>query len=154
MTTEFVQNDEYDEMNTAIVPVNTHAAPESVTAYDAPATESEETIESTAEVWRSIQATMTAVFANATVYIGEFFKNNRRSLTTLGWIVLAFLAARFLFAVVDAIDDIPLVTPLLELIGFVYVVRFVWRYLLRQNDRQEFMQTLDRVKAEVFGNQS
>lgn len=154
MTTEFMQNDEYDEMNTAIVAVDTPAAPEPVTAYDTSATESAEATESTPEVWQTIQGTVTEVFANATVYTTEFFKNNRKLLTTLGWIFLAFLAARLLFAAVDAIDDIPLVTPILKLIGLVYVVRFVWRYLLRQNDRQEFVQTLDRVKAEVFGDQS
>lgn len=144
MTTELAK-DEYDQVTTEIVPVDTFAASEPITIDDNSVTES-------AQGWRSVQSTATAAFTNATSYTAEFFKNNRQLLTTLGWIFLAFLAARLLFAAVDAIDDIPLVTPILKLIGLVYVVRFVGRYLLRQNDRQQFMRTLNRLKAEMVGN--
>jgi CAAD domains of cyanobacterial aminoacyl-tRNA synthetase len=36
----------------------------------------------------------------------------------------------------------------------IYVVRFAWRYLIREHDRQELMATLDRTKAEIFGGDS
>ena len=42
----------------------------------------------------------------------------------------------------------------IKLIGLIYVVRFAWRYLIREQDRQELMVTLDRTKAEIFGGDS
>lgn len=112
------------------------------------------TNESVEESWRSIQAQTTTFFENALSSVTTFFQNNRQLLTTLGWIFLALLGARLLLGALDAFDDIPLVTPILKLIGFVYVVRFAWRYLIRKSDRQELVQMLDRAKAEVFGSKS
>jgi hypothetical protein len=34
----------------------------------------------------------------------------------------------------------------------VSVVRFAWRYLIREHDRQELIEILDRKKVEVLGN--
>lgn len=110
------------------------------------------TTESAAEAWRSIQAKTTTFLEKARSYTPAFFKNNRQLLTTLGWILLAFLGTKVLFAGLDAIDDIPLVTPILKLIGLVYVLRFVWRYLIREQNRQELMQALNRAKTELLGN--
>jgi hypothetical protein len=52
----------------------------------------------------------------------------------------------------NAIDDIPLVAPLLKIIGLVYSVNFIWRYSLRARDRKELMQKIDRTKAEILGS--
>jgi hypothetical protein len=159
MTDDIVQTNEYSEVNTEIVPVDTSAS--SISTYEAltaepnvSTTPSASATESSEEAWRSVQAKTTEYFANATSYATTFFHNNRQLLTTLGWIFLAFLGARLLFAALDAIDDIPLVTPILKLIGLVYAVRFVWRYLIRENDRRELMETLSRTKREMFGSQS
>ena len=133
------------------------SAPTVVTASDvmlsniSPAHESNESVE---ESWRSIQAQAATFLANAVSSVKAFFSNNRSLLTTLGWVFLVLLGLRLLLGALDAFDDIPLVTPLLKLIGFVYVVRFVWRYLLRKRDRQELVQSFNRVKEEVFGGQS
>lgn len=148
MTTEIVQTNEYGEVTTEVVSVDTPPASESVLMHNA------STNESTEESWRSIQAQVTAFFANATSSTTAFFKNNQQLLTTLGWIFLAFLGARLVLAGLDAIDDIPLVTPILKITGLVSVIRFVWRYLIREQNRQELMQTLDRAKTELFGSQS
>ena len=132
------------------------SAPTVITATDAMMqnASTKSTNESVEESWRSIQAQASTFFANATSSITAFFKNNRSLLTTLGWVFLALLGMRLLLGALDAFDDIPLVSPLLKLIGFVYVVRFVWRYLLRKRDRQELMQSINRAKGEIFGGQS
>lgn len=110
--------------------------------------------ESSGEVWRSFQVKVGVFFENTVTQTIAFFNSNRRLLTTLGWIALAFLGVRLLFGALDALDDIPLVSPTLKLIGFVYVVSFVWRYLIRKSDRQELSRQLNHVKSEVFGSQS
>ena len=112
------------------------------------------TNESVEESWRSIQSQVSTFLANATASTAAFFKNNRHLLTTLSWVLLVLLGMRLLFGALDAFDDIPLMSPLLKLIGFVYLVRFVWRYLLRRRDRQELIEKIDRVKGELFGSQS
>lgn len=129
-----------------IIPVDTTTDGFEPMMPDAPTTES------ATEAWRSIQAKTTQFFENAMSYTPAFFKNNRQFLTTLGWMLLALLGAKLLFAGLDAIDDIPLVTPILKVIGLWYVVRFVWRYLIREQSRQELMQALNRAKTEMLGD--
>jgi heme A synthase len=142
------QTNEYAEINTETIPPALPAASEPILVQDDSRNESVE------ESWRSIQAQITEFFANATAYMTAFFKNNQQLLTTLGWVLLALLSARLLLGALDAFDDIPLVSPLLKLIGFVYVVQFVWRYLIRERNRQELLERFNRAKAEMFGGES
>ena len=112
------------------------------------------TVESAEELWVTIQTRTTGFFEETVSTIATFFKNNRQLLTILGVAFLAILGFKLIFAGLNAIDDIPLVTPLLKLIGLVYVVRFVWRYLLREQDRHELVENINRTKAEVLGGQT
>jgi heme A synthase len=158
MDTEMIQTNEYDEVNTETLPAELPAASEPVIVQDTSANElsTNESFrnESVEESWRSIQAQLAEFFAHATSYTTAFFKNNQQLLTTLGWVLLALLSARLLLGALDAFDDIPLVSPLLKLIGFVYVVQFVWRYLIRERNRQELLERFKRAKAEMFGSES
>ena len=112
------------------------------------------TVESAEELWVTIQTRTTGFFEEATSTIAIFFKNNQQLLTILGVAFIAILGFKLMFAGLNAIDDIPLVTPLLKLIGLVSVVRFVWRYLIREQDRHELVENLNRTKAQVFGGQN
>ena len=103
---------------------------------------------------QSIQAEITAFVENVTSSTTELFNNNRQLFITLGWIVLAILGAKVVFATLGIIDDIPLVTPIIKLVGLVSVVRFAWRYLIREHDRQELIEIIDRTKVEVLGDRS
>lgn len=148
MDIETVQTNDYGEAQTEIVPVEATTVTEPVMMQDVSTNESVE------ESWRAIQAQSAAFFASATASTTAFFKSNRQLLTTLSWVLLALLGLRLLLGALDAFDDIPLVTPILKLIGFVYVVQFTWRYLVRERKRQELVQMLERAKAEMFGSQS
>jgi hypothetical protein len=107
-----------------------------------------------AEAGQSIQAEMMASFENIKSTTTKFFNSNRQLFINLGWIVLALLGAKVVFATLSIIDDIPLVTPLLKLVGLVSVVRFVWRYLIREHDRQELIEMIDRTKVEILGDRN
>jgi CAAD domains of cyanobacterial aminoacyl-tRNA synthetase len=100
----------------------------------------------------SFQTNATNFFSDVTQALVTFFRSNRSLMTKLGWVFLAFLGLRVLFAAVGAIDSIPLMSPLLKLAGLIYISQFVWRYLLRASDRQSFAQKFDQVKAEFLGN--
>jgi CAAD domains of cyanobacterial aminoacyl-tRNA synthetase len=106
------------------------------------------------ETGESIQSEMMASFENIKSTTTNFFNSNRQLFINLGWIVLAILSAKVVFAALGIIDDIPLVTPIIKLVGLVSVVRFAWRYLIREHDRKELIEIIDRTKVEVLGDQS
>ena len=138
-----VQTDEYGVIKAATMPVDANSMAGS-------SSENTEMLES----WQALQAKVTKFVNDVKSFASRFFDQNRQLLVTLGWFFLVILGARLLFAGLDAIDDIPLITPILKLIGLVYIVRFVWRYLLRQKTRQELMATISQAKSEMFGTQS
>lgn len=109
---------------------------------------------SVAELLPLIKTNIAGFFEEVVTTVATFYKNNQKLLMTLGITLLAVLGIKLLFAGVNAIDDIPLVTPILKLIGLVYVAQFVWRYLVREQDRHELVEKIDRAKAEVFGTQN
>lgn len=147
MTNDIVQTNEYGEaaMETSLGEM--HPIIEQPLLTAAPYTP-----ELADESLSSFQAKATNFFANLTQYTVTFFRENRRLLGTLGWILLAFLGIKVLFASLDSIDDVPLMSSFLKLIGLISVVQFVWRYLVRANDRQELTQKIAHAKAELLGN--
>jgi CAAD domains of cyanobacterial aminoacyl-tRNA synthetase len=104
------------------------------------------------ETGESIQSEMIASFENIKSNTTNFFNSNRQLFINLGWIVLAILSAKVVFAMLGIIDDIPLVTPIIKLVGLVSVIRFAWRYLIREHDRKELIEIIDRTKVEVLGD--
>ena len=102
----------------------------------------------------SIQAQLSTFFENAKSYLTAFYKTSQQLLIALGLILLAIISVKLLFAGLSTIDSIPLFTTLLKIVGLVYVVRFTWRYLIREHDRQELIETIERTKAEVLGSQN
>lgn len=83
-------------------------------------------------------------------YIGELFKTYQPVLGTLGWILLALISTKLTLALLDAINDIPLLSVLLELIGLGYGIWFIYRYLLTTATRQELSREIQNVKKQVF----
>ena len=112
----------------------------------------DESLENPAVAGQSTSVEIAAFFKRATSATTEFFNENRSILKTLGWIFLAIIGIKFVLAALGTVDDIPLVTPILKLVGLVSVIRFTWRYLIREHDRQELVKIIDRTKAEVLGN--
>ena len=147
MTNDVVQTNEYDEatMETSLGDIPPTVDQPLLTAAPSSADSAEASL-------NSFQTEAANFFANITDYTTTFFKENRRLLGNLGWIFLALLGIRILFASLDAIDDVPLMSSLLKLIGLVSVAQFAWRYLLRANDRQELTQKIEQTKAELLGH--
>lgn len=82
-----------------------------------------------------------------------FVKDNGQLLTTIGLVSLALVAFRVLLTLLDTIDDIPLLTPLLKLLGLSYLIWFTNRYFLRTSTRQELAQTVQGYKEQFLGSQ-
>ncbi len=80
--------------------------------------------------------------ANIFDYLSSLFTTYKQSLVSLLIIVGAIVALRIVLAVMDALNDVPLLAPTFKLIGIGYSVWFVSRYLLKSSTRQELFATL------------
>lgn len=87
-------------------------------------------------------------------YVTRFFEQNKGPLGTIGLIVLALVTVRLTLALLDAINDIPLVAPTLELIGLAYTGWFIYRYLLTAANRKELSEEINTIKNQILGTDS
>lgn len=87
-------------------------------------------------------------------YLGEIFREYQRPLTVIGLVLGALIAVKMTFAILGAINDIPVLAPALELIGLIYSGWFVYRYLLKAETRRELVDTLNSTKDQVIGKNS
>jgi len=83
---------------------------------------------------------------------GQFFADNKQPLITLGIILLGIVSVKILVAILAAINDIPLLAPMLQLVGLSYSAWFVWRYLWKASNRQELLSEFEALKNQIFGS--
>lgn len=107
--------------------------------------------EQTNEQWRQIGERVYSVLAGLPEYLSDFFGEYKRPLITLGLIFGGVVTVKLTLALLDAVDDIPLLAPTFELIGFGYTAWFVYRYLLKASSRQELAKEVDNVKGQIIG---
>ena len=105
------------------------------------------------EEWVKYGEQVSSFLATLPDYVGSFFNTYKQPLVTIGLILASIVAVKILFAVLDALNDIPLVSPTFELIGIGYSVWFVYRYLLKASTRQELTHEISALKTQVIGNQ-
>ncbi|MGB7415358.1 MAG: CAAD domain-containing protein [Thermosynechococcaceae cyanobacterium] len=84
-------------------------------------------------------------------FIGETFNQYRKPLSTVAVIVLALVSVAIADGVLDVINALPLVAPLLELVGLGYTGWFIWRYLLYADKRKELGRDYQALKNQVTG---
>ncbi|KAL3159929.1 hypothetical protein ABBQ38_010323 [Trebouxia sp. C0009 RCD-2024] len=65
----------------------------------------------------------------------------------VGAVVLLWFSS----TIVSAVNSVPLVPKLLELVGLGYTSWFVYRYLLFKSSRQELIQDVDELKKKITG---
>jgi hypothetical protein len=84
-------------------------------------------------------------------YLSGFFGEYRQPVVTVLLILGALLAVKLTLALLDALDDVPLLAPTFELIGFAYTVWFIYRYLLKASNRQELSGEVQALKDQIIG---
>lgn len=107
--------------------------------------------EQTPSQFDEIKAKVVEVLAELPAYVSAFFKEYQKPIITILLIVAAIVSLRVLFAVVDALNDIPLLAPTFELIGMGYSAWFIYRYLLRASNRQELSQEVQAFWEQITG---
>ncbi len=104
------------------------------------------------EQWTQVWDQIRGYLGQLPDYIGNFLDKNQKPLVTIGLIIAALISVKVTLAVIDALNDVPLLTPTFELIGIVYSIWFVYRYLLRASSRQELSKEVQSLKNQVLGN--
>ncbi len=109
---------------------------------------------STDQPWQEWGQPVVDVLAKLPDYVGGFFSSYQKPLITLGLILSGIVTVKVTLAILDAINDIPLLAPIFELVGIGYTAWFVYRYLLKVETRKELGTEFQSLKAQVVGEDS
>lgn len=107
----------------------------------------------TDEQWRKVGTQVSAFLAELPDYIGRFFNEYKQPIITVALFIATIVTIKVVLAVLDALNDIPLLAPTFELIGIGYSAWFVNRYLLKASKRQELAQEIQGLKQQVVGGE-
>ncbi len=105
------------------------------------------------EQWLKYGEQVSGFLATLPDYLGIFFNKYKQPLISIGLIVGAIVAVKIVLAILDALNDIPLVAPTFELIGIGYSTWFIYRYLLKASTREELTNEITTLKSQVVGKQ-
>jgi hypothetical protein len=109
------------------------------------------TVDATSAQLKQIGEKISAFLSDLPDYLTDFFGEYKRPIVTIGLILAAIISVKLLLAVLGAINDIPLLSPLFELIGIGYTIWFVYRYLWKAENRRELSSDFNTLKEQVLG---
>lgn len=101
--------------------------------------------------WQQISQQVADFLADLPQYIGSVYQQYSQPILTVLLILSAIVTLKVVLALVGAINDIPLLAPIFELIGISYSAWFTFRYLLKASTRQELSAEINTLKNQVFG---
>jgi hypothetical protein len=107
--------------------------------------------EETTEQLKAYAAKVLDSLGNLDNILGDFFNQYRSQITIAGIGFGSFIGVKLTLALLSALNEIPLVQPTLELVGLSYTAWFVYRFILRAENRQELNQKYDGLKHQVLG---
>jgi len=84
--------------------------------------------------------------------VGSFVSDYQKPLITILLLLSGVVTVKVVLAVLDAINEIPLLSPVFELVGIIYSGWFVYRYLLKASTREELGQDFSTLKGQVLGS--
>jgi hypothetical protein len=145
MESEVVQDTNSPEYVAEKMIVNNNEERGSLTSYSSSETN---------EKWKEVTDKVAVFLTNLPDYLAEFFGENRRPLITIGLVIASIIAVKLLLAIIGAINDIPLMSPLFELVGISYSAWFIYRYMLKESTRKELGEGFDALKNQILGDRS
>lgn len=108
-------------------------------------------VSSSVEKFISVGWQMTGLIEQIPQYWTSFWQAYKRPIVLLGWIVGTLVTLKVFLAVIAAINSLPLLAPLLKLIGLAYSLWFIFRYLLGFANRQVILAKFNSFKDYIFG---
>ncbi|QLE56319.1 CAAD domain-containing protein [Nostoc sp. TCL26-01] len=101
--------------------------------------------------WQQFGQQVADFLAQLPEYLGSFYQKYGQAIITVLLIVAAIVTSKVVLAVLDAINDLPLISAIFELIGIIYSTWFIFRYLIKASTRKELTQEIETLKTQVFG---
>jgi isoleucyl-tRNA synthetase len=89
--------------------------------------------------------------ANLPEYAGNFVTEYQKALVALGLLASVLITGRVTLAILDTINQIPMLGGLLETIGILFTIWFVFRHLLFAANRKKIALQIDLLIADVLG---
>ncbi len=105
----------------------------------------------TDQAWQQWVQPVSEFLSKLPDYVGGFFSSYQKPLITLALILSGVITVKVTLAVLDALNDIPLLSPVFELVGIGYTAWFVYRYLLKVETRKELASEFETLKGQVVG---
>jgi threonine/homoserine/homoserine lactone efflux protein len=82
-------------------------------------------------------------------YLSHFFNQYQQAITNVILVLAILVATKVILAVLDSLNDIPLLSTFLELVGLGYLLWFTNRYLLKAQSRQELLDRIQGAKRDI-----
>jgi hypothetical protein len=101
--------------------------------------------------WQRILKQIIDIFDQLPDFVGSFFANNQQAILTVVLILSAFVTVRVAIAILDAVNGVPLLAPIFEIIGIFYAIWFTFRYLIKAENRQELSHKVNSFKQQLLG---
>ncbi|NET41280.1 CAAD domain-containing protein [Okeania sp. SIO2B3] len=110
--------------------------------------------EETSDQFQDIKNQVLEILSELPAIVSGFFGQYQKPIVTLGLILGVIVTLKVMLAVIESLNDIPLLAPTFELIGIIYSGWFIYRYLLRASNRQELSVELQAWKEQLLGEKS
>lgn len=101
--------------------------------------------------WQQSAKQVADVLGQLPDYLGSFYQQYKQPIATVFIILSLIVTLKVLLAVLDAINNIPLLSPIFEVVGISYSTWFAFRYLLKSSTRKELVAEIDSAKNQLFG---
>ncbi len=86
--------------------------------------------------------------------LNKFYSAYKTPLIGIAALAASIVTLKVVLAMLAAVNDIPLVSPIFELIGIGYTGWFVFRYLLKAPTRKELTEEVTSFKKQIMGKNS
>jgi hypothetical protein len=103
--------------------------------------------------WQQITDKIFQFLDHLPYYFNKFWTAYKLPVINFGLVLAAIITLKVVLTLLDAINDIPLLEPTLELIGIIYSTWFVLRYLLNASTRQELAAEIDSLRTQILGEE-
>lgn len=83
--------------------------------------------------------------------VSNFWSAYQSLIVFLAWLLATVIVLKIAIAVLSVVHDIPLLSPILELVGLGYTGWFSVRYLIGYSTRQEVLNKFKGIRQYIFG---
>ena len=101
--------------------------------------------------WQRILQQIVDILDKLPESLGSFFDENKQAILSVVFILSALITVRILVAVLAAVNSVPLLSPIFELIGIFYSIWFSFKYLLKSENRQDLSNKVSAFKQQLLG---